>query len=93
MLTSFQQSHIDYVSAKYGSAQGFCGHIAEEIQAVIGGEITAGYLILEKHHRREHWWVTLSDGKIIDPMADNLKLKFDSVEHQEIHRNLLFKYW
>ena len=93
MLTNYEQSHIDFVSAKYGNAQGFCGQIAEEIQEVIGGEITAGYLILEGHHRREHWWVTLSDGQIIDPMADSLRLKFKDVEHEEIHKDLTFKYW
>jgi len=93
MLTSYQQSHIDYVSAKYGNAQGFCGQIAKEIQEVIGGEITAGYLILEKRHRREHWWVTLPNGEIIDPMADSLRVKFGDVEHKEAHRDLSLKYW
>jgi hypothetical protein len=93
MLTSYQQSHIDYVSAKYGNSQGFCGQIAEEIQAITGGEITAGYLILEGYHRREHWWVTLPNNQIIDPMADSFKSKYSSVEHEEIHRDLSLKYW
>ena len=88
-----KQSQVDYISAKYDNAQGFCGQIAEEIQDAIGGEITAGYLILERHHRKEHWWVTLSSGEIVDPMADELRLKFDSVEHEEVHRNLSMKYW
>jgi hypothetical protein len=51
MLTSYQQSHIDYVSAKYGNAQGFCGQIAKEIQEVIGGEITAGDVEHKEAHR------------------------------------------
>jgi hypothetical protein len=84
---------VDYISAKYGNAQGFCGQIAEEIKASIGGEIVAGYLILERHHRKMHWWVTMPLGEIVDPMADALRLKFDDVEHEEIHRDLSLKYW
>lgn len=36
VLTSSEQSRVDYISAKYDNAQGFCGQIAEEVQATIG---------------------------------------------------------
>ena len=96
MLTSYEQACVDMISAQYelqGGLQGFCGQIAEEIQSKIGGEITAGCLVLERHHRKMHWWVTLSSGEVVDPMADEFRLKFDDVEHEEVHRDLSLKYW
>lgn len=90
----YDKNIVDFIYLKYktfyGFPQGYCGQIAEEIQSKIGGDIVAGLLRFNTHHR-QHWWVDL-DGVIIDPMSDELMLT-DNHMHQEVHRDLTLKYW
>ena len=68
-----------------GEIQGCCPLIADEIQRAVGGEIVAGYLRWPGC-QRSHWWVE-KDGKVIDPMGDDLLSYETWGDREEEHRD------
>lgn len=72
--------------AAYGSTQGCCLLIADEIQRAIGGDVVAGELTWYGGScRRTHWWVEI-DGETIDPSGDDFLSTEEATQRIEIHR-------
>jgi hypothetical protein len=76
-----------YRNAYHGEVQGCCLLIADEIQDILGGDVVAGELTWYGGScRRSHWWVEI-DGKIIDPMGNELLSTETAPGRTEIHRD------
>lgn len=94
-LKLYESGFVDFIYYKYefiagGFPQGYCGQIAEEIQAIHGGELVAGWLDYG-YGEREHWWLDI-DGCIVDPMGEIFNMH-TPCRHREAHRDISQKYW
>ena len=90
------QIYARYREAYGGEVQGLCLILADEIAAVTGGVVVAGY-VEYGGGSRSHWWVEV-ERDVVDPMGDDLFGEEPVYVHVEEHRqpavfrNLLSRY-
>ncbi len=68
-----------------GDMQGLCLIIADETQKMIGGEVVAGFLMMNGG-QRSHWWVE-KEGIVYDFMGDVYQKTEFNFHRKEEHRN------
>lgn len=64
-MDAYEKWIAEYVAARKGLVQGWCGHATLEMQRAFPELIRQpGHV-----HGHKHWWCTTREGRIVDPTA------------------------